>query len=130
MSLPSNPLPSSIFSATDEILLLTNNDHLLLLDAELKIKAGFQLTPNDLFGFSDDGKRIYYVRNDFVSVFTNDNNLINFFDFKASLMWTQNLKGAKKTLREDEKNSRVLRKKYHLEFQNKLYHGWWSYSDP
>jgi hypothetical protein len=107
--------------ATDEILLLTTNDHLLLLNSELKIKAGFQLTPNDLFGFSDDGKRIYYVRNDFISVFSNDNKLINFFDFEASLKWTQHVKGAKKALREDGKKNRALRKKYHLEFQQKFF---------
>jgi hypothetical protein len=104
-------------AAADEILLLTNNDQLLLLDAALKIKAGFQLTPNDLFGFSDDGKSIYYVRNDFVSVFDNDKKLINFFDFDASLKWADNLKASQRNRDDINKKDRLLRQKYNLEFQ-------------
>ena len=108
-------------AAADEILLLTNSDQLLLLDAALKVKAGFQLTPNDLFGFSDDGKSIYYVRNDFISVFDNDDKLINFFDFDASLEWAGSLKASEKKPGDSNKRERLLRRKYDLEFQQKLF---------
>ena len=77
-------------AATDEILLFDKDYKLYLLTNQFKVKAGFQLTTNDLFGFTDDGKRIYYVRNKDVSVFDNSNKLINFFDFRASWNWANN----------------------------------------
>ncbi|NEU08063.1 hypothetical protein GZH53_07035 [Flavihumibacter sp. R14] len=105
--------------STNETLLLTQSDRLILLDANFKIKAGFQLTPNDLFGFSGNGKRIYYVRNDFVSVFNNDNTLINFFDFEASLKWTNRLYNTQS--KQNERLSQILRKKYDLNLQREFF---------
>jgi len=105
--------------ATDEILLLTQSDKLILLDSRAKVKAGFQLTPNDLFGFSQNGRRLYYVRNDFVSVFNNDSKLIDFFDFDSSLKWADEVYN--QTGRLNEKSTQVLRKKYDLDFQREFF---------
>ena len=104
----------------DEVLLLTQNDKLILLDSHDQVKAGFQLTPNDLFGFSEDGKRIYYVRNDYISVFDNDNKLINFFDFETSLRWASKFY-SKQSSRNSERENVNLRKKYNLDFQRELF---------
>ena len=105
---------------TDEVMLLTQTDRLILLNPQNKVKAGFQLTPNDLFGFSQDGQRIYYVRNDFVSVFNNDRKLINFFDFDGSLSWVNKLYH-KQTSGRNEKENISLRKKYDLDFQREFF---------
>jgi hypothetical protein len=104
----------------DEVMLLTQTDRLILLNAQNQVKAGFQLTPNDLYGFSENGKRIFYVRNDYISVFVNDNKLINFFDFDASLSWADKLYD-KQTGRRSERENVSLRKKYDLDFQREFF---------
>ncbi len=71
----------------DEILVLSNKHELFLLDNKLNVKAGFQLTWNDLYGFAKNGKAIYYVRDNSLCVFDNDSGLINLFDFDKAYGW-------------------------------------------
>lgn len=88
----SYPCPGGIKSVKynsnkDQVLLLTNENKLLLIDRNMKNIASFQLTPNDLFGFSKDGNRIYYVRDKLISIFENDKQLIDVFDFDKGYQW-------------------------------------------
>ncbi len=106
---------------TDQVLFLNNNDQLILLDSAQNIKAGFQLTPNDLFGFSGSGKSFFYVRNDKISVFNNDQKLINFFDFNTSLTWAERLLSATKRKNDTSNLDDELKKKYGLKFQKDFF---------
>ncbi len=74
----------------DQVLLLTNNNRLLLLNSDMEISAGFKLTPNDLFGFSGDGNSIYYVLDKYLCTFKNRGDLINLFDLSQSQKWLNN----------------------------------------
>ncbi|HTF31300.1 MAG TPA: hypothetical protein VK625_20730, partial [Flavitalea sp.] len=69
----------------NQLLVLLTNYRLLLLNDSLKVQAGLQLTANDLYGFADDGNKVYYVRDKYLSVFNNDLNLINVFSYKSSI---------------------------------------------
>ncbi len=64
----------------DNVLVLTKSNRLLLLDKAMTVKAGLQLTANDIFGFAKDGKKFFYARDEFLSVFRNNTSLINVFD--------------------------------------------------
>lgn len=70
---------------TDELLVLTKKNKLLLLDKNLTVKTGLQLTANDRYGLSGNGGMLYYVRDQYLSVFRND---IAFLDvFNAAKSW-------------------------------------------
>ena len=61
--------------------------YLYILDRRLRVQASFGLTPNDRYGFSEDGRRIYYVRDNILSVFDNDKNLVHFTDPGVVKLW-------------------------------------------
>ncbi len=67
-------------SAADEIMVLTATNRLLLLRSNMSVKTAFQLTTNDVFGLSKNGKRFFYVRDQYLTVFKNDSALVNVFD--------------------------------------------------
>lgn len=69
------------------VLLLTNSNKLLLLDALFRITASFQLTVSDYFGFSSDGRFFYYVLDKSFAVFKNDDHLIDLLDFDEAYKW-------------------------------------------
>jgi hypothetical protein len=70
----------------DEILLLTKQNKLILLDKDLREKTAMQLTANDRCGLSDSGEILYYVLDNCLSVF--DNNLqLHVFDPQRA--WAQ-----------------------------------------
>lgn len=58
-------------AAVDELLILTKKNKLLLLNGDLTVKTGLQLTANDRFGICSNGASLYYVRDQFLSVFGN-----------------------------------------------------------
>ena len=76
--------------STDELMVLTRDNQLLLLNGNMAVKAGFLLTANDISAFSRDGKTLFYVRDEFLTVFKNDGKLINFFDFDTDHRWLHN----------------------------------------
>ncbi|MDB5203099.1 MAG: ATPase [Ferruginibacter sp.] len=92
---------------------------LYLLDDTLGIKASFTLTPNDSYGFSKDGKSIFYVRDNQLAVFDNK-PLMNVADFKSVNGWLE-----KEKLRLGKKGyglfSDSLKTKYDSEFPSKRY---------
>jgi len=61
--------------------------YLYLLDKNLEVRASFGLTPNDRYGFSSDGTRVFYVRDNVLSVFNNDGRLVNFTDPNVVRQW-------------------------------------------
>lgn len=75
---------------TDEVLLLTQDNNLILLGPNLNIRSRFALTANDLFGFSGNGKRFYYLLNDQLCVFENNKQLIDLFNFSQTYPWLEN----------------------------------------
>ncbi|MGN6507955.1 MAG: ATP-binding protein [Chitinophaga sp.] len=70
----------------DELVLLTNQNKLIILDKDFKEKTAMQLTANDRFGLSDNGEVLYYVRDRWLSVFPND---LPLHVFDASRVWPQ-----------------------------------------
>lgn len=71
--------------ASGQILVCTKKDELLLLDKKLKRAAGFQLTTNDQYGFSQNGNEIFYLRDNYLCIHKVDKNLIDYFDSKQLL---------------------------------------------
>jgi len=89
---------------SDETLILTNKNRLLLLDPGMTEKAGLLITANDLFGFCSDGTALYYLRDNNLRVFKNDHHLINLFDFGAAHDWYHSTSTVTKLkLREQER---------------------------
>lgn len=104
---------------TQELLVLTDSNRLLLLDKYLKVKASFQLTANDLFGFCKNGSRLYYVRDNWLSVFSNDGQLIDLSNFQAVYTWLERKEKESKKSRHNTDSSfskriNELRKLYKL----------------
>ncbi|MGX5817154.1 ATP-binding protein [Chitinophaga lutea] len=64
----------------DELLVLTRKNKILLLDAKLQVKTGLQITANDLYGLSANGMRLYYIRDQYLSLFDNKMDYLNVFD--------------------------------------------------
>ncbi|MEO5996728.1 MAG: hypothetical protein ABIN89_08345 [Chitinophagaceae bacterium] len=75
--------------STGELLILTDSNNLQLLGKNLKVKASFQLTANDLFGFSKNGNKFYYVRDNWLSVFSISTKLIDLSDFHSTYNWLE-----------------------------------------
>ena len=115
-TLSSLPFEEGIQSAAynaqaDATLVYTKDNRLYLLDSMLQIKAGFQLTANDLYGFSEDGNRFFYVRNEAISFFNNNENLVNLFDYEQAIGWL------KRQYKDENKQSlQDLKKEYELNF--------------
>ncbi|RFM27259.1 ATP-binding protein [Deminuibacter soli] len=101
-----------------DVLVMANKDarsgfqYLYLLSDSLKKKATFVLTPNDCYGFSNNGKNIYYVRDNMLAVFANE-RLINVDNFEEVNSW---LSGRKDIYDPDSKAFKDLRKRYNLKF--------------
>ncbi|MRG48374.1 AAA family ATPase [Chitinophaga sp. SYP-B3965] len=70
--------------AADELLVLTKKNKLLVLDKNLRIKTGLSLTANDRYGMSPDGLILYYVRDQYYSVFKNNLDSLNVFNANKS----------------------------------------------
>lgn len=70
--------------AKDELLVLTKKNKLLLLDKSLNVKTGLQLTANDRYGIAGNGEMLYYVRDQFLSVFRNDMPYLDVFNAPKS----------------------------------------------
>lgn len=70
--------------AVDALLVLTKKNKLLVLDKDLHIKTGLSLTANDRYGMSPDGLILYYVRDQYYSVFKNNLDSLNVFDANKS----------------------------------------------
>jgi hypothetical protein len=95
----------------DATLVYTKDNRLYLLDSALHTKAGFQLTANDLYGFSKSGNHFFYVQNEALSFFDNNERLINLFDYEQGTRWLQTRfeNAGKATLQK-------LKKDYKLDF--------------
>ena len=74
---------------TGKILVFTRSNQLYLLDRGMNVQAGFQLTPNDIFGFSGNGKYIYYIRDNSFNIFDTGKQLVNFLDFHSTYQWVK-----------------------------------------
>jgi len=66
---------------------LTTYQHLYALDRNLKIRASFGLTPNDSYGISGDGSTFYYLRDNYLTVFKNNDSLVNLTRFADLNAW-------------------------------------------
>ena len=73
-----------MLSGRDDI---TSYQYLYLLDRDLKVKASLGLTPNDSYGISSDGSRIFYVRDNYLTILNNNSSLVNLQDFDALHAW-------------------------------------------
>lgn len=70
--------------AADELLVLTKKNKLLVLNKDLRIKTGLMLTANDRYGMSENGSVLYYVRDQYLSVFKNNLDSLNVFSARKS----------------------------------------------
>ena len=113
-----NGIESFSFNETGNNILLKSNRipksnlHVLyLLDDTLSIKGTFFLTPNDAYGFSKDGKSVFFVRDNQLAVFDN-RKFLDLFNFKAINDWLEFEKNDNKHYKRDIKH---LRKKYDID---------------
>ena len=88
--------------------------YLYLFNDSIKIKAAFGITANDSYGFSKDGKIIYYVRDNLLSVFKNNGSLVNLSRFSEIWKWLENPKNAKYRISLDSLER--LKEKHKLKF--------------
>lgn len=70
--------------AADELLILTKKNKLLVLNKDLRVKTGLMLTANDRYGMSENGTVLYYVRDQYLSVFKNNLDSLNVFSARKS----------------------------------------------
>ncbi len=70
----------------DEMLLLTKQNKVVVLDKDFNEKTAMQLTANDRCGLSDNGEILYYVRDSWLCVFRN-NLRLNVFN--PQRVWAQ-----------------------------------------
>ena len=70
--------------AADELLILTKKNKLLVLNKDLRVKTGLMLTANDRYGMSENGAVLYYVRDQYLSVFKNNLDSLNVFSARKS----------------------------------------------
>ena len=89
----------------------TNSQVLYLFDDKLNVKGTFFLTPNDAYGFSRDGKTVYYVRDNELAVFDNK-KFLDLVNFEAINDWLESEKRHNKQYKTDIKN---LRRKYDID---------------
>ncbi len=89
----------------------SNLQLLYLYDDVLGLKGSFFLTPNDSYGFSNDGKTFFYVRDNELSVFNNQ-QFVDLSNFDSINAWLT----AQKMNNGDAYNSKIreLLKKYKL----------------
>lgn len=73
--------------ATGDVLVMDKAFRLWLLNGDSKLKAVYQLTPNDFFGFTANGKYIYYVRDTMLNILENKQNMVNLSDVKQAGDW-------------------------------------------
>jgi|GEM_PF-1327158 len=71
----------------DNLLVLDSSYNLHLLDNKLKTKAIYQLSSNDLFGFSKNGMYIYYLRDNSLNLLDNKPEMVNLFDPQVAREW-------------------------------------------
>ena len=62
---------------TGEVLVLTKSLQLIWLNDSLKVHTGLQLTTNDLYGFTKDGRIAYYIRDDYLCFFKDETHMID-----------------------------------------------------
>ena len=113
-----NGIESFSFSETSNDILLKSNripksnlQVLYILDDALSVKGTFFLTPNDAYGFSKDGKSVFFVRDNQLAVFDNT-KFLDLFNFKAINDWLEFEKNDNKHYKRDMK---YLRKKYKID---------------
>lgn len=75
-----------INSQTGDVLVLTIPYELIWLTSELQMHTGFQVSANDLYGFSKSGDVVYFIRDDYLTVFRRD-QVMNLFDFDKVYAW-------------------------------------------
>jgi hypothetical protein len=101
---------------TNQAILLTKIDstsgahYLIILDGHLKKKLFYALTPNDTYGMSADGSVFFYVRDNLLSVFKNDEKLVNLNDYNSVEGWLKKGKDAEymsDTLKALRKNNKL-----------------------
>jgi hypothetical protein len=98
-------------SQTGEVLILTKSLQLIWLNDSLQIHTGFQLTTNDLYGFSKDGSTVYYIRDDYLCFFPDKAHMIDLSDFDQAYAWF-NATNTKEQLQLTKEE----KKKYQLHF--------------
>ncbi len=113
-----NGIESFSFNETGNNILLKSNripksnlQVLYLLDDKLTIKGTFFLTPNDAYGFSKDGKSVFFVRDNQLAVFDN-RKFLDLYNFKTINDWLEFEKNDNKHYKRDMK---FLRKKYNID---------------
>jgi len=88
--------------------------YLYLFNDSIKIKAAFGISANDSYGFSKDGNIIYYVRDNLLSVFKNNDSLVNLSKFDKIWEWINSEKNKKYTISSD--SLKALKKNHELKF--------------
>jgi hypothetical protein len=89
-----------------ELLILTKSLQLIWLSEELQVHSGFQLTANDLYGFSGDGNIMYFIRDDYLTFFKDESHIIDLSDFNAAYAWLNNTYGPERLhLRKGERDT-------------------------
>ena len=112
-----NGIESFSFNETGNILLKSNRipksnlQVLYLLDDKLTIKGTFFLTPNDAYGFSKDGKSVFFVRDNQLAVFDNK----KFLDLYNFQIINDSLETQKNENKRYKKDMKLLRKKYNID---------------
>jgi len=93
-------IESAVYNAPSECtLVLAKNaagstaQYLYLLNKQLQIRASFGLTANDRYGFSRDGSRLYWVRDNILGVFDNSAMMVNFTDPNVVKHWLDTSRG-------------------------------------
>ncbi len=66
--------------ATGDLMVYTQDNRLLVLDSQLKIKKGLLITSNDLYGMATGGQTFFYARDRYLTIFANDTSRLNVFD--------------------------------------------------
>ena len=113
-----NGIESFSFNETGNNILLKSNripksnlQVLYLLDDTLSIKGTFFLTPNDAYGFSKDGKSVFFVRDNQLAVFDNK----KFLDLYNFQIINDSLETQKNHNKHYKKDMKFLRKKYNID---------------
>jgi hypothetical protein len=70
-----------------EVLILTKSLQLIWLNNQLQIRSGFQITANDLYGFCRNGNLIYFIRDDYLTLFRNNKKIIDLSNFDSAYKW-------------------------------------------
>ncbi|MES2651978.1 MAG: ATP-binding protein [Bacteroidota bacterium] len=95
---------------SDNLMVLDSAWNLYLISDNFKIKSVYQLSTNDIFGFSGNGRYIYYIRDNSLNLLENKADMINLRDAEAADKWYKSTAMGKKKL------STALIKQYNLEY--------------